>query len=106
MQSKLSVPGEDHFCIAASLCTPGAARDRPVHVREALPLQRARPAHRIEGGYQVGRTVGQIAATRHRRLVYIHRVRILQARKAGRLQVHHHQVVLQQCDDSERFLHF
>lgn len=74
------LPSEDDLVVAARRGAPLAAGYGPLVLAVTGAFGRRPRAHGIERGYEVGRTVGDVMDARHRRLVYVHRVRVLETR--------------------------
>lgn len=103
LDRSVRVPRDDELRVTGGHTAPLSPANGP------LPLAEARVAlstDRVEGRDEVPRTVGDVQAARDGRLVDIHRIRVLEARKARREQVDDHQVVLEQHDDGVRVLSF
>lgn len=97
------VPGDDDLRVTGRQRAPLAAAHGPLALAEPAV---ARGADRVQRRDEVAGAVGHVQAARDRRLVDVHRVRVLEAREAGREQVHDHEVVLQHDDDRVRLLDF
>lgn len=98
-----SLPGEDDFIVATAVGNPFASSDGPLSLAESCFLLGTGP-HRIKGRNEVRRTIGQVSAARHGRLVNVHRVRTFKTGKSGCQEVYGNQVIVEENDNGVRVL--